>query len=148
LFKRVDRVVLKRNCVQVTFARTSDNDRPTKPIEIPRPANATVRPDRALPPSTNRKVDQKLLQSIARAHAWLADLAGGRYSTIEELAAAAKLHPKVVRQGLRLAFLAPEIVGGILHGTELDLTLRQIPKALPLRWSQHQMTVGARLQVR
>jgi hypothetical protein len=36
-----------------------------------------------------------------------ADLKSGRFSSIEELAVTAKLHPKVVRQALRLAFLAP-----------------------------------------
>jgi site-specific DNA recombinase len=48
-------------------------------------------------------IDQKLAESIARAHAWLGDLYNGRHASIDDLAAATDLHPKVVRQGLRLA---------------------------------------------
>ena len=54
------------------------------------------------------KNDQKLMKSIVRAHAWLDDLSTGRHASVEDLAAAADLHPKVVRQGLRLAFLPPD----------------------------------------
>ena len=75
------------------------------------------------------------MQAVVRAHAWLADLASGRYPTIEDLASATQLHKKVVRQGLRLAFLAPHITATILEDTQPpDLTLSGIPNALPLAW--------------
>jgi len=64
----------------------------------------------------------------------LSDLSSGRYSSIEELAAARKLHAKVVRLGLRPAFLAPDLTSAILDG-ERSLQLKQIPKTLPLPWS-------------
>jgi len=91
---------------------------------------------------TDQETYQKLLLSVVRAHAWLADLTSGRYYSVEGLAAGVKLHPKVVRQGLRLAFLAPRIVSGILDGTELELTLREIPKTLPLSWPKNQTIAG------
>jgi hypothetical protein len=40
----------------------------------------------------------------------------GTYASVDELAASAKLNPKVVRNELRLAFLAPEILDAILNG--------------------------------
>src|SRR6185369_1799083 len=46
--------------------------------------------------------DEKLVRAIVRAHVWLADLSSGRHSSVDALAEAAQLHPKVVRQGLRL----------------------------------------------
>ena len=58
-----------------------------------------------------------------------------RFSSIEGLATTAKLHPKVVRQALRLAFLSPELTSAILEGDQPGLTLRQIPKRLPLPWT-------------
>jgi hypothetical protein len=83
------------------------------------------------------------LQAVVRAHAWLADLQSGRFSTIEELATAAQIHPKVVRQALRLAFLAPEVTFSILRGERCKaLTLRQMPKQLPLAWTRHRQLLG------
>lgn len=87
------------------------------------------------------KVDQKLVKSIVRAHAWLDDLSSGRHASIEALAAAAKLHPKVVRQGLRLAFLTPDLTKAALNG-ETTIELKQIPKLLPLSWSGQHRSVG------
>jgi site-specific DNA recombinase len=87
------------------------------------------------------KVDQKLVKSIIRAHAWLADLSSGRHSSIEDLAAAAHLHPKVVRQGLRLAFLPPELTRAALDG-DTTIELKQIPKLLPLSWREQHQSVG------
>ena len=86
--------------------------------------------------NAHRKPDQKLLQAVVRSHAWLADLKNNRHAFIEELAEAVKIHPKVVRQAIRLAFLAPKVTSAILEGDHPErLTLRQIPKRLPLAWS-------------
>lgn len=81
-------------------------------------------------------VDQKLLKSIVRAHAWLSGLSSGRSALIEDLAAAADIHPKVVRQGLRLAFLPPDLTKAVLDG-EATFELMRIPKVSPLKWSDH-----------
>ena len=87
------------------------------------------------------KVDQKLVKSIIRAHAWLDDLSSGRHASIEDLAAAADLHPKVVRQGLRLAFLPPDLTRAALDG-EATIELKQIPKLLPLSWREQHRSIG------
>jgi site-specific DNA recombinase len=87
------------------------------------------------------KVDQKLVKSIIRAHAWLDDLSSGRHASIDGLAAAADLHPKVVRQGLRLAFLPPDLTRAALEG-EATIELKQIPKLLPLSWREQHRLVG------
>ncbi|MCK1474155.1 recombinase family protein [Bradyrhizobium sp. 197] len=80
-------------------------------------------------------VDHKLVKSIVRAHAWLDDLSSGRHPSIEALAAAADLHPKVIRQGLRLAFLSPDLTRAVLDG-ETTVELKHIPKSLPLAWRE------------
>ena len=86
-------------------------------------------------------IDQKLVKSIIRAHAWLDDLFSGRQASIEDLAAAADLHPKVVRQGLRLAFLPPDLTKAALDG-EATIELKQIPKLLPLSWREQHLSIG------
>jgi site-specific DNA recombinase len=73
----------------------------------------------------------------------VADLASSRYASIEELATCAKLHPKVVQQALRLAFLSPDLTSAIIEGTQpAGLTLGKIPKLLPLDWSKHPQALG------
>lgn len=110
------------------------------PIEIPWTPNPKGRAQVIASPGVG--TDQKLVKSIIRAHAWLADLASGRYTAIEDLAAAANIHPKVVRQGLRLAFLPPELTMLALDGTAA-LELKQIPKGLPLSWSEQDRRILA-----
>jgi hypothetical protein len=79
--------------------------------------------------------DPKALQAIARAHCWVSALQDGKYASVEDLAESAKLHPKVVRHGLRFAFLSPNIVESILN---CGLTLRNLRKAEAMNWrTQH-----------
>jgi hypothetical protein len=55
---------------------------------------------------------------VVRAHLWLKQLQDGTYRSIEDLGCAVKIHPKNIRLGLRLAFLAPKIMSAILHGND------------------------------
>jgi site-specific DNA recombinase len=83
--------------------------------------------------------NEGLVQSVVRAHAWMHALRDGSYKSIEFLAEANQLHPKVVRQALRLAFLSPAVTSAILEGSQpAGLSLSQIPKLLPLPWTAHQ----------
>ena len=83
--------------------------------------------------------NDSLVQSISRAHAWLRCLRDGAYTSVEELAEANQIHPKVVRQALRLAFLSPSVTSAILERTQpVGLVLPRIPKLLPLPWAEHQ----------
>jgi len=53
------------------------------------------------------------------------------------------MHPKVVRQALRLAFLSPEVTSAILEGRQpAALSLARIPKLLSLPWAEHQRLLG------
>ncbi|QWG22204.1 recombinase family protein [Bradyrhizobium sediminis] len=130
---RVERVIIKRSCVEITFAPGElSGDSITIPWTRSLP-NGTHVP----PTLSDRKPDQKLLQSVVRANAWLKELSSGRYTSVEDLAIAARLHPKVVRQGLRLAFLAPAITSSILEGQQPSkISLGTIPKLLSLHWSE------------
>ena len=82
--------------------------------------------------------NEGLIQSVVRSRAWIQSLQDGAYESIEILAEAIGLHPKVVRQALRLAFLSPEVTSAILEGWHpAGLSLAQIPKLLPLPWIEH-----------
>ena len=122
------RLALKRGKGRQGAIEIPWTPRPKGPAQI-----HTTTPDQA--------IDQKLLKSIVRARAWLEDLSVGRYASIEDLAASANLHPKVIRQGLRLAFLVPEFMKAAIDGEKL-LTLKEIPNLLPLSWSEQHRLLG------
>lgn len=125
---------------KITISLQPDN---SEVIDIPwqAPIKNALAP---APPSANTdQPDPKLLQAIVRAHTWLRDLQCGKFDSIEALAASVKLHPKVMRQELRYAFLAPSITEAILIGEQPStLTLARIPKTLPLTWSEQCRTLG------
>ena len=87
--------------------------------------------------------NEGLIQSVVRAQAWVQSLRDEAYDSIEMLAEANHLHPKVVRQALRLAFLSPVVTSAILEGRQpATLSLTQIPKLLPLPWTDHRRLLG------
>ena len=79
--------------------------------------------------------DQKIFQALIRAHCWAAALTNNDFISIEQLAATVKLHPKVVRTELRLAFLAPQITGSILNGN-FNLGLPKLRTVSPVSWQK------------
>jgi site-specific DNA recombinase len=87
--------------------------------------------------------NEVLIQTIVRAHVWVHCLRDGVDDSIEQLAEANRLHPKVVRQNLRLAFLFPDVISSILEGRQpAELSLARIPKPLPFAWAQHRRLLG------
>jgi len=81
------------------------------------------------------ELDQKLIQAVVRAHCWADALAAADFASIEELAASVKLHPKVVRNEIKLAFLTPDITGSILTG-DFAFALPHLRKISALSWQQ------------
>jgi site-specific DNA recombinase len=127
------------------IARLSGNDdnAATKTFELPWNEKEKAAPTRIEANHTG-KPDQNLLRSVMRSHAWLSELSNGTHASIESLATAEKLHPKVIRQALRLAFLAPEITESILQSNQPGhLSLAAIPFALPLRWTEQRQALNA-----
>lgn len=78
--------------------------------------------------------DQILLRSLARAHAWTADLLNGKH--LSEIAAGTSHSESYIRTRAQLAFLSPTIQKAILEGRQPpDLTLERIVrKPIPLDW--------------
>jgi DNA invertase Pin-like site-specific DNA recombinase len=131
LFERIERVTVSAGKTRITFGNASSNKRPIEIPWTPKPKDET---QIQFAPSETR-TDPKLIKAIVRAQAWLDQLSEGHHASIEDLAAAVGYNPKVVRQGLRLAFLAPEVAAAALDG-ETPIRLKQIPKLLPLPWRE------------
>ncbi|GKY89260.1 recombinase family protein [Sinisalibacter aestuarii] len=86
--------------------------------------------------------DRTLLRAISQAHAWVADLSGGK--PLGEIAAATRHSESYIRTRAQLAFLAPAIQSAILEGRQpADLTLeRIIRKPVPLDWDAQARVYG------
>jgi hypothetical protein len=140
----VERIVIAADQLRITVAGTTEADDIPAEIRLPwsiktRDSLPTIEGN-ATPVATH---NEALVQAIVRAHAWVQSLRNEVYPSIETLAEANNLHPKVVRQALRLAFLSPEMASAILEGPQpAALSLAQIPKLLPLPWAEHRRLLG------
>jgi site-specific DNA recombinase len=140
----LERAVVARDHILITIAGTADGDDPSQKIKIAwsikaRDAATVVEGN----DGSENVHNDSLIQSIIRAHGWVRSLQDGTYPSIEHLAEASTLHPKVVRQALRLAFLAPDIISAVLEGKQAkELSLTHIPKLLPLSWTEHRRLLG------
>jgi hypothetical protein len=84
-----------------------------------------------------------LVQAIVRAHAWVKLLTEGGHTSLESLAASTRMHPKVVRKSVRLAFLSPRIAEAILLGqhSKSVLTRTLLHDAHLLSWIEQMRQV-------
>ena len=90
--------------------------------------------------TTNRNSsasDTTLVKALARAFRWRRMMEAGRFSTINELAAAEKINPSYVSRVLRLTLLAPGMVEAILDGRQpKGMTLPGLMILFPVEWTQ------------
>jgi hypothetical protein len=146
LFGVLERVVIARDQLLLTIASSgaTDEDETTAEVRIAwSPKMADPLPTMGRDDVQPGRHNEVLVQSVVRAHAWTQSLRDGTYQSIENLAEAHSLHPKVIRHALRLAFLSPDVTSGILEGRHPPaLSLAQIPKLLPLQWSEHRRLLG------
>ena len=83
-----------------------------------------------------RRQDITLIKAVARAFRWRRMLETGRFSTINELAAAEKINSSYVSRVLRLTLLAPDMVEAILDGRQPEgVTLPALMEPFPVEWS-------------
>jgi site-specific DNA recombinase len=89
----------------------------------------------------SKEPDPKMVQTIVRALTWVAALTNDSYASVEELAATANLHPKVVRNELKLAYLAPEIVEAVLSGRQ-NFSLPDLRDLSALSWHRQSQALN------
>jgi site-specific DNA recombinase len=138
---KVDRVVIGPDQLLIKIS-AADRNGPATEFKVPwrgKTKNIAAVDDNYTPEATQNKA---LIQALVRAHAWMHHLRNGTYRSVEQLAEANRLHPKVVRQALRIAFLSPDVTSAILDDRQAaGLSLARIPKLLPLSWTEHRRLV-------
>jgi site-specific DNA recombinase len=138
--EQVERVAIAHDHLLIRIATGAENDdRAQQEIRIAWTGNAkdtTIVVDGKN--SSEGERNEGLIQLIVRSHVLVQSLRDGTHESIEALAEANHIHPKVVRQALRLAFLSPDITSAILEGKQpAELSLARISKLLPLSWREH-----------
>jgi DNA invertase Pin-like site-specific DNA recombinase len=91
---------------------------------------------------TARVPNPQLVQAVVRAHAWVRLLSVGTHKSVESLARSVGVHPKIVRNRIRMAFIAPNITKAILEGDQApSLRLKDFIGAAPLSWSSQRLAL-------
>ena len=140
----VKRVVVTANRIVVTLKSDSApmeiNWAPPRKCKLAQIEHDATKGDRRAP-------DAQLIQALARAHIWLKSLTNSTYESIDDLARAVDLHPKVIRNRIRLAFLAPAVVREILQGTQQpSMTVGELTELGALSWRAQLLPAGRRIR--
>ena len=105
---------------------------------IPPPGASTARP----------RSDNTLIKALARAFRWKRMLESGEFTTIAELATREGIAPSYMTRVLRLALLAPDIVGEILDGQQgPGVTLARLMEPFPVEWEEQGLPNLSRKQM-
>jgi len=127
----VERIALKEQNVAITFKGQP------QPIDVPWMVRKNSPAALIEIKSGEIKLNPQLVHAVVRSHIWLRWLRDGTYKTIEELAQNTKLHPKVIRHRIKLAFLAPQIVRSILNGSNgASVPIVDVCDLASLSWAQ------------
>jgi hypothetical protein len=86
-----------------------------------------------------------LVKALARAFRWRGFIESGRYTSIQEIAAAEKINASYVGRILRLTLLAPDIVEAILNGQSgsFEVSLDGLMAGSDLHWDKQRQAVWA-----
>lgn len=86
-----------------------------------------------------------MVKALARAFRWLKLMETGVFATVEEIAAAEKIHASYVSRILRLTLLAPDIVEAILDGRQpAEMTLAVLMKPFAVGWREQARVLPGR----
>jgi hypothetical protein len=137
-------VVLDPKHVVITLKSAGENS--SEPIEVPWSPKKTrelAQIDEAAASHGHRPPNPRLVQAVVRARGWLKLLTDGTHDSIEALGPAVGLHPKHIRNSIRLVFLSPAMLKSILWGGQrAALMLGDLNDAIALSWHKQQQQLG------
>ena len=82
-----------------------------------------------------KRIDNAMVNALARAVRWQNLLEDGTYATIQEITNAENINPSYISRVLKLTLLSPEIMEMILDGRQpTSMTLRILQKGFPACW--------------
>jgi hypothetical protein len=89
------------------------------------------------------RIDNALLNALARAHRWRRQIENGEYASITELAQAKKVNQSYACRLLRLTLLAPDVITKILDRRPAShLLLKDLTKPFPIEWNAQRIAIS------
>jgi hypothetical protein len=79
-----------------------------------------------------------LLTAIAKARAWIADLADGRVTSFAQIAKREGKVERHIRLLAPLAFVSPQFVSGVIDGHVPSVAVTALAKHVSWSWAQQQ----------
>lgn len=141
--RRVSRVTVSKT--KVTIAGNASSGNSIDDLIVPWSTPSTNSTAIHHPAGEPRAPDPKLVRALVRSHRRMRELTEDQFKSIDDLAKSDNTHAKTIRQELRLAFLAPDIVEAILNGEQPPgLTLTKVLRELPLSWAEQRRFLGLR----
>jgi site-specific DNA recombinase len=164
----VERIVLRPRHIDITLradasdpqrgfadpSETDEKDRPSQGTPAPivmqlpwMPTSASAQKGIAWKPSAKSSLDpetiEALLTAIAKARAWMSDLAEGRVASFEAIAQRENRVERHIRYLAPLAFVSPRIIEAIANGNApADLTVSTLARTLPHSWAEQERKLG------
>ncbi|WP_265500747.1 hypothetical protein [Paracoccus beibuensis] len=90
--------------------------------------------------------DDALIKALARAFRWKKVLESGEFGTIAELARSERMAAPFLTRTMRLTQLVPDLVEGILDGSQPpSLKLEALRGTLPRAWSEQRAVLNTAL---
>jgi site-specific DNA recombinase len=88
-------------------------------------------------PTLKRETRDAILLAVAKARAWIDDLASGRVRSLDEIAVREGKVERHIRLLTQLAFIPPRTLSAIIDGTvRHDATVTALAQAVPYRWDR------------
>jgi len=141
--QKISRVTLSNGDIRIQLKSQTGETPPE--IRVPRSTSSGKETPVQLreTPGAEAHPNQQLLRALVRAHSWVKLLTEGRHQSVESLGAFVGLHPKIIRNGIRLAFLDPTITNAIVKGQQAStLALRDLAGAISLSWTVQRARTG------
>lgn len=134
----IERIVVKKDSCRIFFKDTNNHSSKVGSIVIPLQtkdaSSAITHPTHG---NFAESTDVRLLRAIRRSHRWLDLLLSGKFNSVQKLAASIKMDHRSVSNGLRLAFLSPELTKAIVENLPIRIpNLAKTQNELPLSWKE------------
>jgi site-specific DNA recombinase len=97
-------------------------------------------------PAMSAENQDVLLTAIAKARAWIDDLAAGRAASFAEIASREGKVERHIRFLAPLAFVSPRIISAIAERSAPDLKVTDLAKALTCSWTEQEQWVECRMR--
>jgi hypothetical protein len=141
--------VSERNLLELVLGQPDDDsDGPDRLVHLEVPTalrRRGVETRLIIPSSDHRAPDARLIGLIARSCEWIEQLSAGTVTSVREIARRDDLDEGDVSRFLPLAYLAPDIVEGIVSGRQpTELTAEALRHACPLpcSWEAQRKLLG------